>query len=184
MQSRLREILDTWFRRHRSWPAEARQQRDQVISELRRVLAGACVKALEPDLVILDEFQRFKKLLARGGKIIALSGLSSIDLRRCQKIVSHAVPHTVGSAPHAPSPARIGALPPARLELAPSAPGRSRSASSSAVPIAPPPPPSTTSRRAQLRVRGRVRDTDTDPRRPPDQRLDSTPTDAGTCWNR
>ena len=63
LQGRLREILDTWFRRYRSWPAEARQQRNQVISELRRVLAGACVKALEPDLVILDEFQRFKKLL-------------------------------------------------------------------------------------------------------------------------
>ena len=27
------------------------------------MLAGACVKALEPDLVILDEFQRFKSLL-------------------------------------------------------------------------------------------------------------------------
>ncbi len=63
LQRRLRELLETSFRRYRSWPAEARCQRDQVISELRRVLAGACVKALEPDLVILDEFQRFKKLL-------------------------------------------------------------------------------------------------------------------------
>ena len=63
LQGRLRELLDTSFRRYRSWPAEARCQRDQVISELRRVLAGACVKALEPDLVILDEFQRFKSLL-------------------------------------------------------------------------------------------------------------------------
>ena len=63
LQRRLRELLETSFRRYRSWPAEARYQRDQVISELRRVLAGACVKALEPDLVILDEFQRFKSLL-------------------------------------------------------------------------------------------------------------------------
>ena len=63
LEERLRGLLDTAFRRYHSWPAEARQQRDQVISELRRVLAGACVKALEPDLVILDEFQRFKKLL-------------------------------------------------------------------------------------------------------------------------
>ena len=63
LQSRLRELLDPSFRRYRSWPAEARYQRDQVISELRRVLAGACVKALEPNLVILDEFQRFKSLL-------------------------------------------------------------------------------------------------------------------------
>ena len=46
-----------------NWPSEARQRRDRVISELRRVLAGACVGALEPDLVILDEFQRFKSLL-------------------------------------------------------------------------------------------------------------------------
>jgi hypothetical protein len=34
-----------------------------VIGELRGVLAAACLEALEPDLVILDEFQRFKGLL-------------------------------------------------------------------------------------------------------------------------
>ena len=44
-------------------PAEARHPRDRIISDLRRLLAGACVRALEPDLVILDEFQRFKNLL-------------------------------------------------------------------------------------------------------------------------
>ena len=68
LKNRLHELLDTWFGRYREhWPAEARRQRDQVISELRRVLAGACVKALEPDLVILDEFQRFKSLLGTQG---------------------------------------------------------------------------------------------------------------------
>ena len=34
-----------------------------LIGELRETLAKACVEALEPDLVILDEFQRFKHLL-------------------------------------------------------------------------------------------------------------------------
>ena len=67
LQRRLRELLDTTFRRYHAWPAEARCRRDQVISELRRVLAGACVHALEPDLVILDEFQRFKSLLGTQG---------------------------------------------------------------------------------------------------------------------
>ena len=67
LQGRLRELLDTWFRRYRSWPAEARHPRDRVISELRRMLAGACVRALEPDLVVLDEFQRFKSLLGTQG---------------------------------------------------------------------------------------------------------------------
>ena len=65
LQDKLRKLLDTTFRRYRVWPAEARHRRNEVISELRRVLAGACVHALEPDLVILDEFQRFKMLLAK-----------------------------------------------------------------------------------------------------------------------
>ena len=34
-----------------------------MIGRLRRLLAEVCVGALEPDLVILDEFQRFKQLL-------------------------------------------------------------------------------------------------------------------------
>jgi hypothetical protein len=37
--------------------------RYQVIGELRHLLARVCVDALEPDLVILDEFQRFKDIL-------------------------------------------------------------------------------------------------------------------------
>lgn len=63
LQDKLRELLHT-FRRHREhWPAEARERRNGVIADLRRVLAGACVGALEPDLVILDEFQRFRSLI-------------------------------------------------------------------------------------------------------------------------
>ncbi|MGO9960893.1 MAG: hypothetical protein ACLP50_33780 [Solirubrobacteraceae bacterium] len=45
-------------------PQEQRARRNALIGELRGLLAAACVKALEPDLVILDEFQRFKHLLA------------------------------------------------------------------------------------------------------------------------
>src|SRR5205814_8855155 len=44
-------------------PFPVRQERSRVIAELRAVLAATCVEALEPDLVILDEFQRFKHLL-------------------------------------------------------------------------------------------------------------------------
>jgi len=39
-----------------------------LLGELRRLLARSCVEALEPDLVILDEFQRFKHLLDRTGE--------------------------------------------------------------------------------------------------------------------
>ena len=64
LQGELRSLFDTWFFRYRqSWPHEAQCRRDGVISQLRRLLADVCVHALEPDLVIVDEFQRFKSLL-------------------------------------------------------------------------------------------------------------------------
>src|SRR5690606_35055395 len=39
------------------------KERSRVVGELRAALATSCVSALEPDLVILDEFQRFSHLL-------------------------------------------------------------------------------------------------------------------------
>jgi hypothetical protein len=41
----------------------ARRGRESMIGELRSLLAAECVSALEPDLIILDEFQRFDDLL-------------------------------------------------------------------------------------------------------------------------
>ncbi len=64
LQCKLHGLLDTWFRRYRcDWPDEARWERNDLIGELRRLLAAVCIHALEPDLVILDEFQRFKPLI-------------------------------------------------------------------------------------------------------------------------
>ena len=37
--------------------------RSGFVSKLRRLLAHSCLDALEPDLVVLDEFQRFRELL-------------------------------------------------------------------------------------------------------------------------
>ena len=61
---KLEELIDRWFSRYRKdWPGEARWERNYLIGQLRHLLAEVCVKALEPDLVILDEFQRFKPLI-------------------------------------------------------------------------------------------------------------------------
>jgi hypothetical protein len=38
-------------------------ERSNIVGTLRQTLARVCVEALQPDLVILDEFQRFKDLL-------------------------------------------------------------------------------------------------------------------------
>lgn len=54
------------FFQRRQWdraPEEGRRAQHRLIDQLRRVLAKSCVDALEPDLVILDEFQRFQHLL-------------------------------------------------------------------------------------------------------------------------
>ena len=42
---------------------EVRTRRNAFIGELRALLARVCLKSLQPDLIILDEFQRFKDLL-------------------------------------------------------------------------------------------------------------------------
>ncbi len=44
-------------------PYGERRRRNRLVGEMRHLLARVCVKALQPDLVILDEFQRFKYLL-------------------------------------------------------------------------------------------------------------------------
>ena len=44
-------------------PPEENDLRYDIIARLRSRLASVCLHALEPDLVILDEFQRFKHLL-------------------------------------------------------------------------------------------------------------------------
>jgi hypothetical protein len=51
------------FRRVKKVRGDLVHRRYEVIGELRRRLADVCIEALRPDLVILDEFQRFKDLL-------------------------------------------------------------------------------------------------------------------------
>ena len=54
------------FRRARPRiPRDDRSRQKGFIGDLRALLAEVCVEALQPDLIILDEFQRFKGLLHR-----------------------------------------------------------------------------------------------------------------------
>ena len=58
------EELRVMFSRSNSVPPQgATKRRTQWIGELRRLLAQVCIAALKPDLIILDEFQRFRHLL-------------------------------------------------------------------------------------------------------------------------
>lgn len=58
---RLKELVDATT--GRDLPSSLRPEQRAVIGDLRHLLARVSIAALEPDLVILDEFQRFKHLL-------------------------------------------------------------------------------------------------------------------------
>lgn len=60
---RLHEVADRFRQPRQKIPEEDRVRQYSLIGELRQRLARVCLDALEPDLVILDEFQRFRDLL-------------------------------------------------------------------------------------------------------------------------
>lgn len=61
LRARYEQVAEAYSRR--GSPGEAARQRSQFVGELRALLATSCIEALEPDLIILDEFQRFAHLL-------------------------------------------------------------------------------------------------------------------------
>lgn len=63
VEARLRDLCQRFARGREFIPEEDSRDRARLVSDLRTVLARTCIEAIEPDLVILDEFQRFRDLL-------------------------------------------------------------------------------------------------------------------------
>ncbi len=63
LRERYENLCKRFWRSRTRIPGDDRQEQRSFIGYLRSILAEECVNALEPDLVILDEFQRFKHLL-------------------------------------------------------------------------------------------------------------------------
>jgi hypothetical protein len=63
LRTRFDELCAVYSRADRNVSYESQRQRSALVGELRALLARTCLRALEPDLIILDEFQRFKHLL-------------------------------------------------------------------------------------------------------------------------
>lgn len=62
------ELGEVFARARDPLPKELAQRRSAFVGRLREVLATCCLRSLEPDLIILDEFQRFKHLLQQEGE--------------------------------------------------------------------------------------------------------------------
>jgi hypothetical protein len=63
LATRFASLCERFQRPRQIIPDQERRERRELVGELRAVLARTCINRLEPDLVILDEFQRFKDLL-------------------------------------------------------------------------------------------------------------------------
>ena len=63
IRRRFKELCGLFGYARKYIPSDQRHARALLIGELRSLLAATCMQALEPDIIILDEFQRFKHLL-------------------------------------------------------------------------------------------------------------------------
>ena len=63
LREQYEDLCKRFWRSRTRVPWHDRRRQGSFIGQLRSMLAEVCVTALEPDLVILDEFQRFKQLL-------------------------------------------------------------------------------------------------------------------------
>lgn len=63
LQSRFEALCDVLPRRDSRLDEAEHDARRGLVADLRAMLGRTCIRALRPDLVILDEFQRFKHLL-------------------------------------------------------------------------------------------------------------------------
>ncbi len=96
---RLNACCETFrrFRKHVPWSES--NERYELLGELRYRLAQTCLHALEPDLVILDEFQRFKDLLD-GDDDAALLARALFSYPEARTLLLSATPYKMLSLDH------------------------------------------------------------------------------------
>ena len=105
LEVELDELIESYFARYRkNWPEEVHRRRKDVVGSLRAILAEACVAALEPDLVVLDEFQRFRALLEPSESNTAVELAQSLfnattpEGRRVRMLLLSATPYKLYTA--------------------------------------------------------------------------------------
>jgi hypothetical protein len=87
------------YRKRKNIPWQDNRDRLVLIGNLRRILAESCVNALEPDIVILDEFQRFKYLLD-GDDEVALLAQALFNYPKVKVLLLSATPYKMYTMYH------------------------------------------------------------------------------------
>jgi hypothetical protein len=73
LRRRFDELCGRFSRSRENIPEADRRDRNALLGELRRLLARSCLQTLQPDLIILDEFQRFRNLLSGEDEVAELA---------------------------------------------------------------------------------------------------------------
>ena len=85
--------------RKRNPPKELQDKALKIVAGLRRRMAQICIQSLKPDLVILDEFQRFRELLHGDGADAQLANIL-FDYSDAKVILLSATPYKMLTLDH------------------------------------------------------------------------------------
>lgn len=99
IRTQFEELSDRFRYARRNVPSEDAEARLEMVGRLRSVLAETCAKSLEPDIVILDEFQRFKDLLD-GEDDAALLARQLFDYPGAKTLLLSATPYKMYTMYH------------------------------------------------------------------------------------
>lgn len=92
IRERFNKVLKSFSYYKKKVPQHENEERLKLIGDLRRILAESCIHALEPNIVILDEFQRFKNLID-GEDEMALLARELFEYRKSKTILLSATPY-------------------------------------------------------------------------------------------
>lgn len=99
--SEVEEAVHAFRYLHGDATPQLSRHRYRLIGQLRNLVARAAVEALEPDLVILDEFQRFKDLLSAGTPGADLAH-AIFDQKSARVLLLSATPYKMYTLPDEP----------------------------------------------------------------------------------
>lgn len=98
-QKRIADVSTRFHKYRESVPCGDNELRYELIGELRQRLSRVCLDALEPDLIILDEFQRFRNLLRSDDPTAELAQML-FNYREARVLMLSATPYKMLSLDH------------------------------------------------------------------------------------
>ncbi|MGC4091632.1 MAG: helicase-related protein [Polyangiaceae bacterium] len=99
LRDELYALCDNYSTARSNPPLKIRQQRVRFVGKLRAALAKSCIELLQPDLIILDEFQRFSHLLEGTGEASELAR-ALFEWKDAHVLLLSATPYKMYTAAH------------------------------------------------------------------------------------